>query len=229
MKYKALIWDCDGVLIDSEALACQASCDLYEEIGCNVTLEEYLSLFLGMNRKQVLRILKEKFDLNEELIDAGFWERKDARRRKVFESDLQPIDGIEHVLKTIDLPMAIASGSNYKRLIHSLDVTNLTSLFSGHVYSSEMVENGKPAPDVFLHAAKKLNVAPSDCLVIEDGIHGINAAKAAGMDVVAYLGGSHMTEGLKQSVLAIGLEHILYDIRDLLSVVGIETLKPCKI
>lgn len=227
MKYKALIWDCDGVLIDSEALACQASCDLYEEIGCNITLEEYLSLFLGMNRKQVLRILKEKFGLNEDLIDSDFWERKDARRRKVFESDLQPIDGIEHILKTIDLPMAVASGSNYKRLIHSLDVTNLTSLFGGHIYSSEMVENGKPAPDVFLHAAEKLNVDPSDCLVIEDGIHGINAAKAAGMDVVAYLGGSHMTEGLKQSILDLELDHLLYDIKDLLPILNLELKEAC--
>ncbi len=227
MKYKAVIWDCDGVLIDSEALACQASCDLYKEIGCNVTLKEYLSLFLGMNRKQVLGILKEKFGLNEDLIEADFWKRKDARRRKVFESDLQPIDGIEHVLKTIDLPMAVASGSNYKRLIHSLDVTSLTSLFSGHIYSSEMVENGKPAPDVFLHAAKKLGVDPRDCLVVEDGIHGINAAIAAGMDVVAYLGGSHMTEGLKQSVFDVGLDNIIYDIRDLLQILKVELKEAC--
>lgn len=110
----------------------------------------------------------------------------------------------------------MASGSEKDRLDHTLGITKLAGYFKGHIYSAEMVKNGKPAPDIFLLAAQKLGVDPKDCLVIEDGIHGITAAKAAGMTVYAYTGGEHMTDDLKAKVAAAKPDRILTDIRQLM-------------
>jgi HAD superfamily hydrolase (TIGR01509 family) len=194
LRYKAILWDCDGVLIDSEILACTASVDVLREEGVDITLQEYIERFLGKNRPQILA----------EIGFSGTFptEKHKARKKFLFDSQLKPIPGIHDVLSSLSLPMAIASGSDPERLQYTLGLTNLLKYFKEHVYSSESVKNGKPAPDIFLYAAEKLRVAPADCLVIEDSSHGVAAAKAAGMDVYAFTGGSHMTENLRNKLVA---------------------------
>lgn len=207
-SFSAVLWDCDGVLIDSEVLACSACVNILNAHGIAISLDEYIEKFMGKNLAQIL----------EETSFNGIFptERLKERQRALFEKDLRGMSGILQVLNSITRPMAVASGSAMARLEHTLSLTGLLSYFQGHVYSSESVEKGKPAPDVFLLAAEKLGVAPRDCIVIEDSPHGIAAAKAAGMTVYAFTGGSHMTPAIHEKILLAEPHAIFNDMRDLL-------------
>jgi len=213
MKYKAIIWDCDGVLIDSEVLACGAAADLLCELGYTITLNQYLERFMGKNDKQMFAEISQETGL--QLAKIFPHETLLNRQKELFATSLKAIPAITETLKAIDLPMAVASGSSLARITQCLTVTQLLSHFNGHIYSVEHVKNGKPAPDVFLHAAQKLGVAPKDCLVIEDSIHGVAAAKGAGMDVFAFTGGGHITEKLRQNLVDAKPNKIFADMRAL--------------
>jgi HAD superfamily hydrolase (TIGR01509 family) len=213
MKYKAIIWDCDGVLIDSEALACGSEAEAFGKLGYKISTEDFIDRFMGKNSKQLFQEIEQDSGLR---LEEAFQRSGAAERiKELFNSSLKAIPGIAETLNSFSVPMAVASGSSPARLAHSLTLTSLFSYFKEHIYSSEQVKNGKPAPDVFLYAAQKLGVAPQECLVIEDGIHGIAAAKAAGMDVYAYVGGSHMTEKLRQKVADTRPNKIFSDMRAL--------------
>ena len=148
--YRAIIWDCDGVLIDSEILACSAAVDILVEKGAEITLEDYLHRFMGKSNAQILKELG---------ISGGFpLDDLRARQNKSFAQYLKATPGIHDVLNSIALPMAIASGSALARLEYTLGLTGLLKYFSSHIYSAETVKNGKPAPDIFLLAAEKLGV-----------------------------------------------------------------------
>lgn len=214
-QYKAILWDCDGVLIDSEVLACSVAADYLRELGYPITTEQFIERFMGNSRKQILAdILAETGNDYTAAFEKGGTVQS---KREVFQAQLKATSGIVEVLQAIGLPMAVASGSDPDRLQFTLGLTSLLDYFNGHIYSAEGVAKGKPAPDIFLHAAEKLGVAPEDCLVVEDGIHGIHAAKAAGMDVIAYIGGSHMTGGLREKIKELNPMHVIEDIRDLVS------------
>jgi HAD superfamily hydrolase (TIGR01509 family) len=213
MKYKAIIWDCDGVLIDSEVLACGVAVEILAEIGYTIPLDTYLNRFMGKSSAQMFQQIEQETGLN--LTEIFPTERMKERQKAVFNRHLQAISGVEDVLKAVNLPMAVASGSESERLQHTLSITNLIGYFNNHIYSVERVQNGKPAPDIFLYAAEKLKVAPKDCLVIEDSIHGVNAAKAGGMDVFAYTGGSHMTPSLRQNLTDVGVQAVLQHMDEL--------------
>ena len=217
MSYEAIIWDCDGVLIDSEVIACGVARDVFAELGRDIPLDEYITRFTGKSIRQAI----------EELAPENNFPFEDYKRRQAeaFSAKLKPVDGIEHVLKNLRLPMAIASGSELKRLEHCLGITGLLPYFNGHVYSSEMVARGKPAPDVFLYAAEKLGVKPENCLVIEDGVHGTHGAIAAGMDVYGYAGGCHMTPALTAALANAGVKDILNHISEVLALVQSEWKK----
>ena len=183
MRYEAIIWDCDGVLIDSEVLACYVIVKSLTDIGYKIPLEDYFRRFLGKSQAQMFHEIELETGLQLEKKfsnDLIF-----ARQKEVFSQHLQETAGVRDVLNTLDIPMAVASGSNFDRLCYTLEITNLIDFFNGHIYSTEMVKKGKPAPDIFFYAAEKLNVSPEKCLVIEDSINGVNAAKAAGMDIYA--------------------------------------------
>ena len=214
MKYKAIIWDCDGVLIDSEVLACGAAKDMLNDLGCNISLPEYIARFAGKTFSQAVSELERENGLK--LADKISTQDLEKRQAEIFSRELKAVSGVKEALQNINLPMAVASGSSYKRLQHSLSITGLWEYFDGHVYSAEMVAKGKPAPDIFLYAAKKLGTAAGNCLVIEDGIHGINGAKAAGMDVFAYVGGSHITDDLKNQVVNAEVDAVLSCMSELL-------------
>ncbi len=187
-KFEAIIWDCDGVLMDSEFIACKAEAEILTEFGFPTTTEEALNNYMGKTMNDVLTELgiKEKYsEISEEI---------NKKTKDIFEKELKIIDGISEVLKEINLPMCIASGSSMERLNYSLKLVGLYDFFKGKIFSAELVENGKPAPDIFLYSAKKLNVDPKKCLVIEDGNHGTTAGVKAGMTVYGFTGASHMTE-----------------------------------
>jgi len=223
MNYEAVIWDCDGVLIDSEVLACSAAADMLNDLGCNISLDEYVSNFSGKSFFQAATELEDKTGIN--LVKKICYKTLEKRQLEAFDKSLKAVDGIDIILENIKLPQAVASGSSYKRLHHSLGITNLLKYFNKHIYSAEMVEKGKPAPDVFLYAANKLNVNPKNCLVIEDGIHGINGARAAGMDVYTYIGGSHITDSLKEKLINSNVSEVVTSMHELLPLLNIPLSK----
>lgn len=201
-QFKALIWDADGVLFDSPTLACKAAADYLTANGHPVSLEQYQKSYLGKSFARVLGDIREK--TGQDLTSVCTYPALLAQQKEVFSRDLKASPNVEALLQyftAAKLPMAVASDSDAERLAHTLGVTGLDRYFGEHVYNGDMVAARKPAPDIFLLAAHQLGVAPEDCLVIEDGISGIQAAKAAGMSVYAYLGASHMTEFLRVKTL----------------------------
>jgi HAD superfamily hydrolase (TIGR01509 family) len=182
-----IIFDCDGVLVDSELLSCQSLADILRLSGIDLSVAEALDLFLGRSTKAVLQHYREQ---GREL-PATFLADLRERVRESFAASLQPIPGIATVLAKLPVPFCVASSSDLDRVRFSLATAGLASYFDDRLYTAEMVARGKPAPDLFLFAARQMRVAPARTLVIEDSISGVQAAKAAGMTVWGFVGGSH--------------------------------------
>jgi HAD superfamily hydrolase (TIGR01509 family) len=182
-----LIFDCDGVLVDSEPLSCRIDAEVLTRLGIPYTTEEITRSFVGVSQKDMIaRISVERGvtlpdDLGEQINRALF-----AR----FETDLKPVDGVRDAILALPYRRCVASSSLPERIALSLRVTGLADLFD-NVFSASEVRRGKPAPDLFLHAASRMEADPAKCVVIEDSIAGVQAACAAGMRVVGFTGGGH--------------------------------------
>jgi HAD superfamily hydrolase (TIGR01509 family) len=144
-------------------------------------------------------------------LPSDFRARVDAHKHAALETRLRPVPGIENVAAALRRPKAVASSSEAKHLEYKLRKTDLWDHFAPHVYSADHVAHAKPAPDLFLHAANALQVAPADCLVLEDSVNGIMAARAAGMPVWGFTGGAHMGEASRARLLAAGAERVVGD------------------
>jgi HAD superfamily hydrolase (TIGR01509 family) len=183
-----VIFDCDGVLVDSEPISFAVLRETVARAG--VELEESLAYrqFLGKSMSSITRMIAEEFHitLSDEHIESM---RTELFAR--FQAELQPIPGIAEILPHLGLPHCVASSSQPERIRLSLTKTGLLGFFEPNIFSATMVKRGKPEPDLFLHAAKTMGFAPSDCIVIEDSPAGIQAAHSAGMKVFAFTGGSH--------------------------------------
>lgn len=183
-----LIFDCDGVLIDSEALSIGALLAMIERAGGSLAEDIAHERFLGRSIASVREILAAEFGLV--LADADLTGmRVDLMRR--FREQLRAMPGLADVVETIPCRRCVASSGSLDRIRYALDVTGLLPLFEPHLFSAGMVAHGKPAPDIFLHAADTMGAAPETCLVIEDSPAGVAAARAAGMRVFGFVGGSH--------------------------------------
>jgi len=182
-KPKLLIFDCDGVLVDSEHISSKVIAEEITKLGFPMETEESQALFTGGSLADVIKHIEGKlghpipFDF-----DAVY--RK--RSYEMFEAFLEPIPGIEEALKKIDLPKCVASNGPLKKMRFNLQLTNLLPYFNGHLFSAYEVNRWKPDPFLFLHAAQSMNVLPADCLVIEDSIHGVEAAVSAGIPVLGF-------------------------------------------
>ncbi|MDA0220355.1 MAG: HAD family hydrolase [Proteobacteria bacterium] len=186
-----VIFDCDGVLIDSELIACRLDAEDLTAVGYPCTPEDIARDFIGLSGASMFAILEAH--IGRPLPD-GFVEDAHERLMAAFTEKLQPIAGIEAALAAVQAAGwsdCVASSSSPDRLRHTLGLTGLWPHFDGRVFSAAMVENGKPAPDLFLHAAATMGAAPDDCIVIEDSTAGVQAARAAGMDVLGFTGGGH--------------------------------------
>lgn len=184
---RALIFDCDGVLVDSETLSMAELMRIIRHRQVPLSEAEAYDLFLGTSASHEIAYLRDRFgiDIAPDLDD---YQQRLADR---FRDELQPIPGIADAVRRLPFPRAVASSSRPERLQLSLGLTGLWDCFAPHVYSASMVANGKPAPDLFLLAAERLGTHPADCVVIEDSPAGIRAARAAGMRVVGFVGGAH--------------------------------------
>jgi HAD superfamily hydrolase (TIGR01509 family) len=190
-----VIFDCDGVLVDSEYLSATVLIEVFSEIGVTIDLPFIYANFVGHSFASVAAKHANAFGTN---VPATF--EQDYRNRLLasFVGRLQPMLGIEVVLDSLNVPYCLASGSSPMRVSRSLELTGLAERFENHVFTTSMVKNGKPAPDVFLHAAKIMNTDPANCLVIEDSTTGVIAGKAAGMETWQFTGGIHFNHGYER-------------------------------
>lgn len=181
-----VIFDCDGVLVDSEPIAVRLDVEMLAELGLTTSEEEVIERFVGRSPEVIVQAVEQ--ELGHPPPD-GWFERADRRLHDAFEAELHPVAGIEEALAQIAAPVCVASSSAPRNLRFKLELTGLYERFAGRLYSASEVANGKPAPDLFLHAAMRMGAEPERCVVVEDSRHGVLAARAAGMDVLAYAGG----------------------------------------
>ncbi|MFV0296660.1 MAG: HAD family hydrolase [Hyphomicrobiaceae bacterium] len=216
MTFKAIIWDCDGVLIDSEVLACRIAAEFYTRAGYPLSMIDFARRFAGQSKLQIADIIRQ--ETGKDLASRIDWTQEDAAREALFETELQTVPGVRDFLSHAsfrDIPMAIASGSSLKRLEHALKLVDLWNRFHPHIYSSEIVHRGKPSPDIFLYAAAQMAIAPHDCLVIEDAAHGVQAGKAAGMTVIGFTGARHCTAEWPELLRNAGADEVYGSMDDL--------------
>jgi HAD superfamily hydrolase (TIGR01509 family) len=181
-----VIFDCDGVLVDSEPIAIRIDVEMFAEVGMAVSEQEVIDRFVGRSPEVLVQAVEDQ--LGRPPPDAWV-ERGERRLGRALEAELQPVAGIREALARINLPVCVASSSPPPRLRFKLELTGLYERFAGRIFSAAEVANGKPAPDLFLHAARQMGVDPAACVVVEDSRYGVQAARAAGMDVLAYAGG----------------------------------------
>ncbi|MXN66525.1 HAD-IA family hydrolase [Stappia sp. GBMRC 2046] len=213
-----LIFDCDGVLVDSEPISVAVLLEIIGEAGVSLDEETAYRRFLGRSMATVAGIMHEEFGLT---MNAGHLEAMRSRLYERFRRELKPIPGIAEALAKIGLRRCVASSSQPERIELSLKVTGLLESLQPHLYSASMVKHGKPAPDLFLHAARAMKVAPENCLVIEDSPAGIEAARRAGMRVFAFVGGTHAgPSGLREVTEALGPDLVFDDMRELPALLG---------
>src|SRR6266853_762031 len=187
IKPDLLIFDCDGVLIDSEVLSCRCLSEVLAGSGIDLGVDQALDLFLGRSTAAVL----QHYAGSGQLIAEKFSTELTAKVREAFLSGLCPIAGVNSVLEGLQIPHCVASSSDVDRVSFSLSLTGLAPHFDTRLYTAQMVERGKPAPDLFLYAAERMHADPRRTLVIEDSVSGVRAAKAAGMTAWGFVGGSH--------------------------------------
>jgi HAD superfamily hydrolase (TIGR01509 family) len=186
-KPDLIIFDCDGVLVDSEVLSCRCLSEVLAGSGIEVGVDQVLDLFLGRSVAVVLEHYSGSGLLDPEQFSAELT----AKVRAAFRSGLGPVAGVGAVLERLRIPSCVASSSDFDRVTFSLSLTGLEGHFDGRLYTSQMVKRGKPAPDLFLYAAEKMRADPARTLVIEDSVSGVSAGKAAGLTVWGFIGGSH--------------------------------------
>ena len=189
---ECVIFDCDGVLVDSEILASQVSLRMLEPYGFTMSPAEYARIFAGKVERDTLAIIQRDYHIN---LPDGFLAKLRLEIEHALDHELQPVPGIREAVEKVPVTKAVVSNSRLVRVISSLEVAGLSELFGKRLFAAEMVENPKPAPDVYLYAAHQLGVAPEKCLVIEDSKSGVQSAHGAGMPVVGFLAASHIPEG----------------------------------
>jgi HAD superfamily hydrolase (TIGR01509 family) len=212
MNFNLIIFDCDGVLIDSELLANRSEVEFLKSFGIEFDLSDYMTRFMGKNTKDVLEGIE---DFHGVKLSEDFWESVEENTFKIFQTKLKPTTGIFEFLDSIDKAKCVASSSSLNRLDMTLKVTELFDRFSPYIFSSEQVDRGKPAPDLFLFAAEQMQVHPDQCLVIEDSLSGVRAGVAAGMTVLGYTGGSHIQPGHQAKLLSEGATKVFSDMSQL--------------
>jgi HAD superfamily hydrolase (TIGR01509 family) len=212
MPFSAIFFDCDGVLIDSEILYARVGVQHQKEVfGIEEDTASYNRRYCGLGVEPFLKAFRERV---QRPLPEGFAEEMVRRQREAFRTQLERVAYVKEVIEQLNLPSCVASNTPLETLRLCLTQTGLYDLFAPHIYSAQMVAHGKPAPDLFLLAAEKMGADPSECLVIEDGPYGVTAAKAAGMRVFGFTGGSHCYPGYATERLS-ETELVFSDFREL--------------
>jgi HAD superfamily hydrolase (TIGR01509 family) len=181
-----VIFDCDGVLIDSERLALRVDVAMLRDLGWPLGEADVIERFVGRSDRDTREAIEAHLG---RALPPGWGEELNRLYRDVFAKELTPITGVVAALDEISLPTCVASSGTHEHLRYTLGLTGLLERFEGRIFSSEDVALGKPAPDVFLLAARRMGAYPSRCVVVEDSRSGVEAGRAAGMRVLAFAGG----------------------------------------
>jgi len=197
-----VILDCDGVLVDSERIAVRVGMDCLRALGWVLTQDEYVERFTGCSHEHWRREVREHLGGS---LPADWEAGIDARFDLAVEHELRPVPGVVAALDRIGAPTCVASNGSHAKIGRSLALTGLTHRFRGRIFSAQDVGVGKPAPDLFLHAAERLGAVPGRCVVVEDSPFGARAARSAGMRCLAFTGGVTQAADLR------GLGAVLFD------------------
>ncbi len=203
-----VIFDCDGVLVDSEVLSARAMVTTLVAAGIPAT-DAMIGRHFGKKQKDILAQVAEETGVAiPEGIEARVW----PATRALFEAELKAMPGVARFLERLgDHPRCVASSSSLDRIHFSLERTGLAKFFGDNIFSSQQVARGKPAPDLFLFAAERMGVAPDRAVVIEDSIYGVQGARAAGMRAIGFLGGAHIQPFHDQALMQSGAEAVEAD------------------
>jgi HAD superfamily hydrolase (TIGR01509 family) len=215
--FELVIFDCDGVLVDSEVISCHAHAETSTRHGYPITSEQVLTRFLGVSDREARETIEN--ELGRKLPDDFETQMKQAALRR-YADDLQSIPYVGEAIAAIDLPKCVASSGTPEKIRHGLTCAGIYDLLAPHIFSATQVERGKPAPDLFLFAAGQMRVSPERCVVIEDSIPGVTGALAAGMTVLGFHGGSHCRPGYAETLRAAGAAMTFDDMRQLPGLIG---------
>ena len=212
--FDLVIFDCDGVLVDSEPIINAAHAQVLTACGYPITEDELLARFCGMSDAEMLATIEDEWG---NTLPASYAEHVGAMIEDGFGHSLVAIAGVAEALNSLRLPVCVASSSVPEQIRRKLELTGLAVHFGNNLFSATMVARGKPAPDLFLYAAQQVATASNRCLVIEDSPLGIEAAIAAGMSAIGFCGGSHCGPEHGDHLLARGAALIIADMRELSS------------
>jgi len=188
-RFDLIIFDCDGVLVDSERLSLRVDALFLDRLGWPMTENEIIERFVGRSDADMRAEIEERIGRP---IPADIDREFDRVYRETFEAELRPVAGIVEALDAIaaaGIPICVASSGGHAKIRRSLELTGLTRYFDDRIFSAADVALGKPAPDLFLHAAETMGAPPARSAVVEDSAFGVDAAIAAGMRAFAYAGG----------------------------------------
>ena len=187
-----VIFDCDGVLVDSEVISCRAHAETLTRHGYPITSDQVLDRFLGVSDREARLIVEAELGRN---LPGDFEAQLKQAALQRYAEDLRTIPYVGEAIAAIGLPKCVASSGTPEKIRHGLTCAGIYDLLAPHIFSASQVKRGKPAPDLFLFAARQMAAAPGRCVVIEDSVPGITGARAAGMTVLGFHGGSHCRPG----------------------------------
>ncbi|MBR1145256.1 HAD family hydrolase [Bradyrhizobium sp. AUGA SZCCT0431] len=212
-----IIFDCDGVLVDSEVISCRAHAETLTRHGYPITADQVLQRFLGVSDREAR--LTVEAELGCSLPDDFEAQMKQAALRR-YADELGAIPHIGEAIAAIGLPKCVASSGTPEKIRHGLTCAGLYDVLAPNIFSATQVKRGKPAPDLFLFAAEQMNVPPAQCIVIEDSVPGITGSRAAGMTVLGFHGGSHCGAGHAELLRSAGAAVTFDDMRQLPDLIG---------
>jgi len=211
-RFELIIFDCDGVLVDSEPIINQAHARVLTDCGYPITEQDLVQRFCGMSDAEMLAIIEREWG---RMLPPSYAGHVGGIIEDGFTRSLVAMPGIVEALDSLRLPICVASSSVPDHIRRKLELTGLLARFGENLFSATMVAHGKPAPDLFLYAAQRLAMEPDQCLVIEDSPAGIEAAIAAGMTAIGFCGGSHCGPGYGDRLQVRGAALVIDDMREL--------------
>jgi beta-phosphoglucomutase-like phosphatase (HAD superfamily) len=211
-NFDLIIFDCDGVLVDSEVISCRAHAETLTRHGYPITADEVLNRFLGVSDREARLMIENEISRK---LPNDFESQVKQATLQFYADDLRAISYVGEAIAAIGLPKCVASSGTPEKIRHGLTCAGLYDQLAPHIFSASEVKRGKPAPDLFLFAAEQMRAAPAQCLVIEDSIPGVTGAVAAGMTVLGFHGGSHCPPGHGGTLRAAGAIMTFEDMRQL--------------
>ncbi|MGV1770730.1 HAD family hydrolase [Agrobacterium vitis] len=217
--FDLILFDCDGVLVDSEIIAAKVESKLLTEAGYPISVEEMGERFSGMTWKNILMTIEKEVDIP---LSASLIDKSEALLDQRLAREVKLVEGVTYALSRLQGPRCICSNSSSQRLDMMLTKVGLKEFFAPHVYSAKDLgaDRVKPKPDIYLHGVAQFNVKPQNCVVVEDSVHGIHAARAAGMRVIGFTGASHTYPSHADRLTEAGAETVIARMMDLPAVIA---------